>query len=255
MMVLQKVECKDYRLLEASTQISKERLGGQAVYAGSAFLWAVLERVPHGSGAGWGSQEVRDARNMEHLPKKSASSKYSQLKREDKWLATVKTVGVGLPKPTNLTSCCPMTWMLDMELQDWTFDLLGLGLAFVPSSFLFPYSSGGEPMAHMLEQAHRPLAIGMLAKLPSDWGPDNNCFSKLRPQYSGLIAINEWILSCILGTHPWKVHHHCPIPFGIWTFNLCHGILSLILWCWHLRVSLVSQRRLLICTFEKCCNC
>jgi hypothetical protein len=47
----------------------------------------------------WRPQEVRDDRNVKHLLRKAAGSRWSQPKREAIYVSTSKAIGVGFPSP------------------------------------------------------------------------------------------------------------------------------------------------------------
>jgi hypothetical protein len=76
------------------------------------------------------TQEVRDARNMGHLPKKATGNK-SQPKRQTMWAANHRAIGQSYTNPLELTSHYHVAQMPGMELQESTFSLP----CFFPSYF------------------------------------------------------------------------------------------------------------------------
>lgn len=84
------------------------------------------------------TQEVRDTKNMEHLPRKAPGSEQSQFKKEAMWAPTGKAIGMGLPKLFGvhiLLLCVP-----DGEHETTGFNVCPIGFwsYFGPISFLFP---------------------------------------------------------------------------------------------------------------------
>jgi hypothetical protein len=81
-------KCKSFRVMEASTGISKAGLGFQPIWkSGSSSLHRTPERGTHKSGRmkpkpQWQSQDVEDARSTEFLLRKATGNEWSQSKRD-----------------------------------------------------------------------------------------------------------------------------------------------------------------------------
>lgn len=80
MLVLQEKECKSYRVMDTSAQISKEALGSQTICVGLRSLQVSTERAMHEAvkvklKTQWRPQKVRDVKSVECLPMKAVGSK------------------------------------------------------------------------------------------------------------------------------------------------------------------------------------
>jgi hypothetical protein len=116
MIVIVQAECKSYRVMEASTKISKE---GQECVVGSGSLQTAHVRVNPKLQR---PQDVGDARNVKHLLWEAAGNEWSQPKRE------------ASPQEESYLSLLELTSQHHMPRPGSTglFPLLGFSLAFVP---------------------------------------------------------------------------------------------------------------------------
>jgi hypothetical protein len=85
----------------------------------------------------WRSQRVRDARNMEHLPRKAAGSEHNQPKRETMW-AEVSKVRLSKHFSAHITP-----WTLDSGHETTEFvGFAGFHSCFTPIHPIFPFWKG-----------------------------------------------------------------------------------------------------------------
>lgn len=116
------VGCWSYRVIEVSTQISNEGLGGQAmarILEGSLWKGGAWS-CKHAAKLHWRSQEVRNVRNMEHLLRKTAGREHNKPGREAMRTTANKNIRAELPKPSGshiLLPCFPDAGHRDIEFH------------------------------------------------------------------------------------------------------------------------------------------
>lgn len=79
----------------------------------------------------WRPQKLRDARNVERVPRKGAAHEDSQPEREATWAATSKAMRVGLPKPFGTCIYHHVPQIPDMEVWDLMFAQLSFAFLLV----------------------------------------------------------------------------------------------------------------------------
>lgn len=78
----------------------------------------------------WNPQKTGGAKNMAHLLQKAAGHEWTQPKRDAVWPAIGKAIGT-CAGPLEFTFYHCVFQILDMELQDLMFAVLGFGLVLV----------------------------------------------------------------------------------------------------------------------------